>query len=83
MTAALALCSALGGCAGAAGGNDRPLTPAEREQFVRAAQARTNGIDPRQSPCRLSSRAAQVQARDGRYQGPDFMDTKGCEPSGQ
>jgi hypothetical protein len=70
----------LAGCAQsiATGAADRPLTPTEKEQLLRAEEVRRNHLDA--SRCAQSSPAAQLEARAPYYNGAGAFEAKGCGP---
>ena len=68
------------GCAAAA--DERPLTAADKEQLLRAAQAQRLLKDLDVSRCGSSSKTAQVQARNSGFSGADAFDSRNCPRQG-
>ncbi len=68
--------------------NDKPLTPAEKERMLEAAQAREavsqdgkNAIVPR-SGCSSSNALSRFNARGTGFSGADGFDTRACSAAG-
>lgn len=72
---ALALALALSGCARP---GDQVLTPVEREQMLRSAQAARLRRETRPVRCGAASEIAQLEARHRISSGADGFDARGC-----
>ncbi len=73
--AALVLAAAITGCGGA---GDRPMTPEERAQAIRALQAQPLERDVRPDKCDEAPQSAQIYARQTHFSGSEAFDSWGC-----
>lgn len=71
----IVLALALAGCARP---GDQVLTPVEREQMLRSAQAAALRRETRPVRCGAASEIAQLEARRSIYSGADGFDSRGC-----